>query len=428
MASALSIRSEFFGIVHGSNLDNIDLNGIQAVHVRTVRFLFPWESVQPDSGTSFAWTGEDKFIGRLASHGIRAVPTVWGNPSWVQGYTAHFPIDRAQDLQAWQNFLKALVNRYGPNGYYWTHGYRDTYGASATPWPITSWQIWNEPNLKKYDVPYPVPKNYGKLLIASHNAIRSVDPKAQVLLGGMPASAPGTSGITAVDFLSQLYNKVPGVKNDFEAAALHPYAPTTSAVQTAITNFRTVMKNHADAATPLWISEIAWGSAPPDSRGINKGLTGQAQMLKDVYKMILNHRSAWNIQRLFWYHWRDPKNSQASCTFCSTAGLLRFDRTKKPAYTAFKAFTAETIAPKASITGGPAQGSTTTDPTPTFKFTSNEPGSTFQCRVDAGALKACKSPVTTAPLSNGLHKFSVRAIDAPGNVGTFVSRSFTVAP
>ncbi len=50
----------------------------------------------------------------------------------------------------WQNFLKAAVARYGPTGRYWTTRYRQLYGASATPLPIQSWQVWNEPNLKKY--------------------------------------------------------------------------------------------------------------------------------------------------------------------------------------------------------------------------------------------------------------------------------------
>ncbi len=428
-AGAATVRSEFYGIVQGpptaagGALDNTDLMGMKAVHVRTDRYLFPWYSVEPQKD-SYAWSQQDAFIGALAHQGIRAVPTLWGTPKWVGSYIAHLPVDNTTQIQAWQNFLKAVVNRYGPNGFYWTHGYRDQYGAAATPLPITSWQIWNEPNLKKYNVPYPVPKTYGKLVVASHSAIKSVDPKAQIILGGMP----GSGDINAWDFLNQLYNKVPGIKNDFDAAALHPYASTLQKVQDQIGRFRTVMKNHGDATTPLWISEIAWGSAPPDSRGINKGPQGQAKMLTDSYKMILSHRAGWNIQRLFWYHWRDPKRSQASCTFCSSAALLNYNRTKKPAYTAFKAFSADVTAPNARITAGPAQGSTTSDPTPTFRFASSEAGSTFLCKFDARAFANCPSPFTPkTALTNGAHTFSVKAVDAAGNVSTPVSRSFTVA-
>ena len=51
--------------------------------VRTNRFLVNWRRVQPNRG-SFSWHFTDQFIGRLASRGIRAVPTVWGNPDWVR--------------------------------------------------------------------------------------------------------------------------------------------------------------------------------------------------------------------------------------------------------------------------------------------------------------------------------------------------------
>ncbi len=423
-----AVRSEFFGIEQGPGptLDGRDMKAMRAARVHTVRYLFQWETVQPKNGSDFRWGPQDNFIGELASRGIRVVPTVWGNPKWVTGYTAHAPIDRPKDRLAWQAFLKAVANRYGPSGNYWSGRYHEDFGANAAPLPIQSWQIWNEPNLKKYWVPYPDPKKYGTLLQLSHSAIKSVDPNAQIVLGGLPGYP--TSGISAWDFLKQLYNKVPSAKRNLDAAALHPYGGTIERVREQIVQMRTAMKKAGDAATPLWISEIAWGSAPKDSVGINQGPQGQARMLRNAYKMILTNRSAWKVQRLFWYHWRDPLHTMASCTFCSSAGLFRNDRSPKPAFAAFKSYSAVSTAPKASITSGPSGGSVIHDPTPTFAFKSSRIGSTFQCRVDGGALKACSSPFTTATLSNGGHSFSVRAIDAAGNVSAFVARSFTVAP
>jgi hypothetical protein len=427
-SAAGAIRSEFFGIVQGPGptLDGRDMKAMRAARVHTLRYLFQWESVQPRNGTSFRWGPQDNFIGALASRGIRVVPTVWGNPRWVTGYTAHAPIDRPKDRLAWQSFLKAVAGRYGPDGTYWNGRYHQDFGANAKPLPITSWQIWNEPNLKKYWVPYPDPKKYGTLLQLSHSAISSVNPTAQIVLGGLPGYP--NSGIRAWDFLRLLYNKVPSSKRNLDATALHPYGGTTARVRQQILQMRTAMRNAGERATPLWISEIAWGSAPPDDVGINQGPQGQARMLRNAYEMILTNRSAWNVQRLFWYHWRDPLHVMASCTFCSSAGLWRNSRSPKPALAAFKSFSAVSTAPTARITSGPAGGSTIHDPTPTFSFTSSRIGSTFQCRVDAGALRPCASPFTTAALSNGAHSFSVRAVDAAGNVSATVSRSFTVAP
>src|SRR6187200_2536882 len=167
---------------------------------------------------------------------------------------------------------------------------------------------------------------------------------------------PFHGDINVPEFLKGMYG-VANIKNFFDVGALHPYAPSTGEMTQDIQKVRSVMNAHGDGAKPLWITELAWGSAPPDSFGINKGLAGQAQMLTKAYKAILDHRAAWKIQRLFWYHWRDPQHNQASCSFCGSAGLLNFDRTTKPAYAAFRAFTTDTTKPAATVTGGPANAS-----------------------------------------------------------------------
>jgi hypothetical protein len=87
---------------------------------------------------------------------------------------------------------------------------------------------------------------------------------------------------------------------------------------------------------------------------------------------------------------------------------------------------ADTTAPNTTITSGPT--GTTTDNTPTFAFTASESGSTFQCRLDAGAWAACTSPWTTGALADGMHGIAVRATDAAGNAdATPATQSFTVA-
>ncbi len=50
-----------------------------------------------------------------------------------------------------------------------------------------------------------------------------------------------------------------------------------------------------------------------------------------------------------------------------------------------------------------------------FKFTSSEPGSTFECKLDKKALKPCTSPRKVKRLDDGKHKFKVVATDAAGN-------------
>ena len=83
--------------------------------------------------------------------------------------------------------------------------------------------------------------------------------------------------------------------------------------------------------------------------------------------------------------------------------------------------------PETTIDSGPAEGSTSNDPTPTFSFSSSEPASTFECRIDAGTFGACSSPDTRPVLLDGPHSFEVRAIDNGSNPDpTPASRSFSV--
>ena len=52
---------------------------------------------------------------------------------------------------------------------------------------------------------------------------------------------------------------------------------------------------------------------------------------------------------------------------------------------------------------------------------------TFQCQIDGSGFQPCSSPVTTTPLADGPHSFTVRATDPVFNVeGSPPTRSFTV--
>ena len=73
---------------------------------------------------------------------------------------------------------------------------------------------------------------------------------------------------------------------------------------------------------------------------------------------------------------------------------------------------ADTTAPDTTITSGPSGTVKSSDAT--FTFSSSEPNSTFQCKLD-GAISACVSPTRYTGLANGTHTFEVKATDAAGN-------------
>ena len=344
-SSAHAAPSNFVGVGHGVPLDGRDLQALADTKIGMGRFLLSWRSVEP-SQDSYQWQPINRVVGQLAAQGVRSLPFVWGSPKWVRPGPSRPPVGGAFAEQEWREFLKAAVAQYGPGGRYWANGFRQRY-PGATPLPIREWQIWNEPNCIQYFDPGQTvghaARQYARLLQISHDAIKNRHPQAQIVLAGMLRNCSSL----AWHFLSGLY-AVPGFKDDFDVAALHPYAPDLEQFQQAIKQFRGVMNYHGDGATPLWLTEFSWGSAPPDASGINKGPGGQRLMLIGSFRMILNNRNAWNLRRAYWFMWRDPAPWSAYadlCSWCGSSGVFSYDRTPKPAYEALKHFAQNTAPP-----------------------------------------------------------------------------------
>lgn len=77
-----------------------------------------------------------------------------------------------------------------------------------------------------------------------------------------------------------------------------------------------------------------------------------------------------------------------------------------------------------TITDSPS--SPTTSTSASFSFTHAEPGVTFECQFDGGGFTTCTSPKVYSGLSNGSHKFDVKARDAAGNESDPTSYSWTI--
>ena len=102
------------------------------------------------------------------------------------------------------------------------------------------------------------------------------------------------------------------------------------------------------------------------------------------------------------------------------------------AFPATRTFTIDTVPPETTILTGP--GAVTNDRFPEFTFSSSEPDSTFECRVDQvqqpSSFEPCTTPHEPGPLPNGdEYYFLVLATDAAGNRDQSVAASglFTVA-
>jgi hypothetical protein len=179
-------------------------------------------------------------------------------------------------------------------------------------------------------------RGYATLLKLTAPVIRERDPNATIVLGGMNGDGGRAKhAITAWKYLGKLYGR-PGIKSLFDAAAIHPYDKTASGAVDEVRHLRSVMTAHHDGGAALWVTEIGWSSDGGNST-VSAGPIGQAKRLRDAFSALLTHQSTWNLQRVFWYSWRDLDD--AVCAWCGSSGLLSTGLVPKLAWTTYQHFT-----------------------------------------------------------------------------------------
>jgi hypothetical protein len=85
---------------------------------------------------------------------------------------------------------------------------------------------------------------------------------------------------------------------------------------------------------------------------------------------------------------------------------------------------ADNTAPYTYLLDGPL--ATVSSNSATFRFTSSEPGSSFECRLDGGAWETCASPLAYSGISDGHHTFEVKASDGVNEDATPAARSWSI--
>lgn len=336
--ASAKVPKGFFAIAEGTPANELDLQQMHDIKVKTMRLNLLWRTVEPQKGV-YHWP--DARVAALARNGISPFFTLYSAPKWAvhSNYLGAAPL-KGKAKRAWKKFVKKAVERYKRGGEFWrTH-------PDVPKKPVKAWQIWNEPNLPKYfakagtsnlrQVPH-APKAYGKFVKTTDKAIHKADKRAKVILAGLSGN-PKKKKMAPEKFLKKFF-KVKKVEKHFDAAALHPYAPKIKKYTKRISKVRKALKKGGAKKKKLWLTEVGWGSAN-DKYSLNKGLAGQAKILKKSFKVTLKKRKKWKIERLYWFDWRDPAaQAPTVCSFCASAGLLKHDRTPKPAYKKFKRFT-----------------------------------------------------------------------------------------
>jgi len=325
-ASARALPRGFFGIAPQTPLGAEDTARMRAGGVGTIRVPLHWGGVQPTPDGGFNWTSFDESVTTAAEGGLEVLPFLCSPPRWASRPETRLPIDNGRQRRAWAEFVRAAVERYGPRGVFWSEHAPGT--VQPLPrLPIHAWQIWNEENFFYFTRPAS-PTRYAKLLRISHRAIHRVDPRATVVMGGLfgnPRQSPPTA-MDAADFLDRLY-AVRGVKADFDAVALHPYAADAGELRVLVEGVRRVMLRHRDRRGALYLTEMGWGSQARSPVSFEVGLREQAGQLRAAYGYLLSNRRRLHLEQVDWFSWKDaPK----LCSFCDSVGLFRRGARFKP--------------------------------------------------------------------------------------------------
>jgi hypothetical protein len=306
----------FFGVSPQTELSSGDLRKMARLSL-TLRIPFLWSEVESQRGV-YDFSLLDRAVGGAAAEGIRVLPIVTASPGWMAGDPRVPPLAGA-GARAWSTFLRVLVSRYGPQGIFWTN--------RKAKQPIRRWQIWNEPNFTVF-WRRPSPRRYVDLLHRSAATIWAVDPGAQIVAGGL---APVEGGLRPWEFLRRMY-RVPGARDAFDIAALHPYAISVRGLEYELRAVRRVMARARDGAKPLLVTELGVASAGVASDPFDKGLRGQAHFLEGAYRLMLENRHRWRLGGAYWFTWKDIETSDHNCVFCRFAGLFDSEGEPKPAW------------------------------------------------------------------------------------------------
>lgn len=284
----------------------------------------PFPSGCADGPIAYDWTRFDAIVGGAAQQGIGVLPVLLGTPG-ISGRGAT-PLDSPAATATWKDYLTKLVCRYGPGGRFWS----DNPGIPANP--IRDWQVWNEPNSFN-NWAKPDPAQYGKLLTISAKTIRAVDPAANIVSAGVISQPVNRRAKDGDVFLKKMLKSKPAARAA-DTIAIHPYTGTVKEVKRQIELTRKVLDKAKLKKTPIWVTELGWGSGN-SSNPLIVSAAKQRRNLRDSFQMMLKERRRLKIGKAVWYQWQDGPDSV--CTWCGTSGLLNEDGSGKKLLTEFAA-------------------------------------------------------------------------------------------
>jgi polysaccharide biosynthesis protein PslG len=306
----------------GVNLNGLSPSNVaeaSALGAHWVRVFAPWPDLEPSPGvhSAFWFAQYDRLLGSLPK-GTHAILDFVDTPSWESGSAAaNAPPSNPAD---YANILHFLAQRWAGK--------------------VAAYEIWNEEDASRWWIGAPDPAAYTRLLQAAYPAVKSADPAAEVVLGGLTGND--------YNFLEGVYQN--GGKGYFDAVGVH--TDTACDVNSPFVFLRdadgqldpdsfigyrevhaTELSNGDDK--PIWMTEMSWRTTSAEcSEGAFAGqkLQGvsdaqQATYLSQAYHCLA---AAPYVQLGLWYPILDEG--------AVDSGLARANRSHKPSYAAMRSY------------------------------------------------------------------------------------------
>jgi polysaccharide biosynthesis protein PslG len=294
--------------------------------VRLIRQTFHWNQIETRPGR-FDFRIYDNYMADVARHRMHVLPILFSPPEFRSGAPrtgrrrGTYP---PRNAAAMAKFAAALTRRYGPGGSFWREH------PDLPRIAIGSWQIWNEPNLPVYWASGPDPAAYTQLLRTVSQAIKRVDPHAEIVSAGLPESDLGMPFAEFVEGMERA-----NVASAYDVLAVHAFAADADGAIEAVATARRLLDDNDDDA-PIWVTEIGWASGGPRSP-FTVGERGQAGRVRALLAGLARRRRELGVRGVVYYDWRDARPYPGGKDFFGLhTGLLTIDGRAKPALAAFR--------------------------------------------------------------------------------------------
>ncbi len=296
-----------------------DLDAAIELGITTLRLDLDWSRIERSQG-NFNWGPTDTIISEADQRGIQVLALLTYTPDWArpgEGSDKSPPNDDA----AFAEFARLAAERYSDAG-------------------VFAWEVWNEPNVAGFwDAPDgPDPERYASLFQATADAVRTVDPDAFVLSGGLaPAKDRRGKEMSPETFLDLMFHNLePG---SVSAVAIHPYSfPTTPSDRSKdwnlfarLPSIRDLVADAEGKPVPIWLTEFG---APTGEAQNSISEERQAEIVREA--LLCVNQFNW-AGPLFLYNLRDRPGGEPDQSE-DNFGLLRENRQLKPSGTAVQEF------------------------------------------------------------------------------------------